>query len=651
MASLASKSAKNSNSSHNGKQRRKKKSRADKLAAAEQRNSKLAGLISSAEWPEELENVTVEYVEQPQPDIENPAFAQFSEVFSHFAKNAAKSFGADDGSEQEGVAGDAAQKKMAESVVEPTRMDDDSDVDMNSISRDESESSDMESGDDDGGEGKAGGNRLSRKQRKKTRITIAELKQLAPRPEVVEWTDTSAQDPKLLVTLKGLRNTVPVPIHWGQKKKYLQYKRGMEKPPFELPDFIKATGIMEMREAIQDKEEENKAKTTARERMRPKMNKLTLDYQRLHDAFFRFQTPPKHLTSHGDLFYEGKENDSTFNFTPGVLSDSLRAALSIPPLAPPPWLLNMQRYGPPPSYPNMVIPGLNAPIPPGAQWGFHPGGWGRPPVDEFGRPLYGDVFAASAHDPNVAASLLPEGGAQPLAAAPTGPKKYWGDLEAESSDEEDDDDEEEGSGSSDEEMQSEPGIEAGKDSADARKRDKRGAHANATQLTDDQLRSGIASIPSGLETPSVIQLRKQAAVDESAERRSLYTVLPEQATAKLEGIMGSQFTYDMSSALDPSKGGAAAAASGKKAKPIGKGVDIALDASELEGLDEEALKAKYEEAAYGASIGTAGAHNHEDLSDMVAEHAATQARKRKPNASSSGAGNASSRKKAKDFKF
>ena len=23
---------------------------------------------------------------------------------------------------------------------------------------------------------------------------------------------------------------------------------------------------------------------------------------------------------------------------------------------------------------------------------MHPGGWGKPPVDEYGRPLYGDVF-------------------------------------------------------------------------------------------------------------------------------------------------------------------------------------------------------------------------------------------------------------------
>jgi hypothetical protein len=50
--------------------------------------------------------------------------------------------------------------------------------------------------------------------------------------------------------------------------------------------------------------------------------------------------------------------------------------------APPPWLINMQRYGPPPSYPRLRIPGLNAPLPEGARWGYHAGGWGKPPVDE-----------------------------------------------------------------------------------------------------------------------------------------------------------------------------------------------------------------------------------------------------------------------------
>lgn len=45
---------------------------------------------------------------------------------------------------------------------------------------------------------------------------------------------------------------------------------------------------------------------------------------------------------------------------------------------------DFQRYGPPPSYPHLKIPGLNAPIPLGASFGYHPGGWGKPPVDEVG---------------------------------------------------------------------------------------------------------------------------------------------------------------------------------------------------------------------------------------------------------------------------
>jgi splicing factor 3B subunit 2 len=42
--------------------------------------------------------------------------------------------------------------------------------------------------------------------------------------------------------MQALRNSVPVPRHWSQKRKYLQGKRGIEKPPFKLPEFIEATG-------------------------------------------------------------------------------------------------------------------------------------------------------------------------------------------------------------------------------------------------------------------------------------------------------------------------------------------------------------------------------------------------------------------------
>lgn len=84
-------------------------------------------------------------------------------------------------------------------------------------------------------------------------LRCAVVFQLVARPDVVEMHDVTAQDPKLLVHLKATRNSVPVPRHWCFKRKYLQGKRGIEKPPFELPDFIKRTGIQEMREALQEK--------------------------------------------------------------------------------------------------------------------------------------------------------------------------------------------------------------------------------------------------------------------------------------------------------------------------------------------------------------------------------------------------------------
>ena len=94
------------------------------------------------------------------------------------------------------------------------------------------------------------------------------------------------------------------------------------------------------------------------------------------------------LTGHGDTYYEGKDEEfgdgmggaGGSKFVSGVLSNRLKLALGIAEDAssgvtsslPPPWLFNMQRYGPPPSYPRQKIPGLNAPIPSGAEFGYHP---------------------------------------------------------------------------------------------------------------------------------------------------------------------------------------------------------------------------------------------------------------------------------------
>ena len=46
--------------------------------------------------------------------------------------------------------------------------------------------------------------------------------------------------------------------------------------------------------------------------------KLDIDYQVLHDAFFKYQTKPE-LTPLGDLYYEGKEFEAMVSlFEPPV---------------------------------------------------------------------------------------------------------------------------------------------------------------------------------------------------------------------------------------------------------------------------------------------------------------------------------------------
>lgn len=323
-----------------------------------------------------------------------------------------------------------------------------------------------------------------RKLKQLSRMTVAELKQKVAHPELVEMHDVTAKDPIILLHLKGCRNSVPVPRHWCYKRKYLQGKRGFEKPPFKLPDFIKRTGIMEMRQAVLEKEDAKTLKTKMREKIRPKMGKIDIDYQKLHDAFFRWQSKPP-MNIHGDLYYEGKELETKLKEKkPGDLSTDLRLALGMPtgPQAnkcPPPWLIAMQRYGPPPSYPNLKIPGLNAPIPEGCMFGYHAGGWGKPPVDDYGRPLYGDVFGV----------LQPQ-----EAQEPEEPINYslWGEMESDEEEEEEEEDEEEA------EEDAQPEIE--------KQADESGLVTPAEGLVTP---SGLTSIPAGLETPDFIELRKR----------------------------------------------------------------------------------------------------------------------------------------------
>ncbi|EFN65620.1 Splicing factor 3B subunit 2 [Camponotus floridanus] len=482
------------------------------------------------------------------------------------------------------------------------------------------------------GTGENGAPRLSKRKLKRlTRLSVAELKQLVGRPDVVEMHDVTARDPKLLVQLKAHRNTVPVPRHWCFKRKYLQGKRGIEKPPFDLPDFIKRTGITEMRASLQERDDTRTLKAKMRERARPKLGKIDIDYQKLHDAFFKWQTKPR-MTIHGDLYYEGKEFETRLKEKkPGELSDELRTALGMPvgpncQKVPPPWLIAMQRYGPPPSYPNLKIPGLNAPIPEGCAFGYHAGGWGKPPVDETGRPLYGDVFGVSRTSGADAMDEEIDRG-------------MWGEPESESSGDEDEDEDAEEGG--------EGGEGEGKDGDD----DGSGLVTPGAEglITP----SGITSIPAGLETPETIELRKKKIESEmeGGDTPALYTVLQERRTEGLgASMMGSTHVYDMTGAAGgqapPSviaarRGGISGSASDARAEKDGA-VELTLDPSELD-LDSEAMASRYEE-----TMRSRQAHlRREDLSDMLQDHVQRQKSKRKRQQIQ----DTKTSKKYKEFKF
>jgi len=118
------------------------------------------------------------------------------------------------------------------------------------------------------------------------RPNISDLKQKASRPDTIEIWDVSAPDPMTLINLKSCRNSVPVPRHWSQKRKYLLGKRGIEKSRFELPCFIEATGINKLRKMYQINDEAEHQKQKGRDRIRPKIHKLEINYEIMRDAFF-----------------------------------------------------------------------------------------------------------------------------------------------------------------------------------------------------------------------------------------------------------------------------------------------------------------------------------------------------------------------------
>lgn len=388
-----------------------------------------------------------------QIEIDDPLYEQFRNVFHRYS------------TEKEND-----QPKELE-VAERDRSDDDDDDDILSES--------------DFSEPEATSPNLSKHQsKKKNKVPLAVLKASTSNPQMVDWYDADSADPFLLISMKLQHNAVQVPEHWSAKRDYLNNRKGIEKLPFELPKYIADTGISAMRGNVN----EETLKQQQRARVQPKSGKLDIDYNKLHDAFFKFQAKPR-LFGFGDIYFEGREDidvisEEVLALKPGVVSSSLRKALGMPEndfKEPPPWLAIMNNLGKPPSYRNLVIPGLDAQY---TNLGYR------------------------------------EKGAKQITNS-----EYWGRLNefVESSEEEDYDDEDE-----DEDDEGDEGASAEPEvNADGRE-------------TEDENEPVKVSIDSYGKSYS-----KKKSVDDNSDK-SLYTVVKETKTENsLEGLLQSQFKYEL----------------------------------------------------------------------------------------------------------
>jgi len=178
--------------------------------------------------------------------------------------------------------------------------------------------------------------------------------------------------------------------------------------------------------------------------------------------------------------------------------------------------------------------------------------------------------------------------------------------------------------------------------------------------TPSGLASVVSTVPGGLETPDFLELRKNAGRAQSeadSGPRSLYQVVPERQTA-VRGLMGSERGYDISGVagsqqvpvLGEERGSKVSSQCLDLSVPTnlevqrkGNGIEVSIDATELENMSDDQLRRRYEAATKG-SAGVPGSTGGEDFSDMIAKEMATRQKKQKMQENKRGGS-------SKEFKF
>ena len=243
-----------------------------------------------------------------------------------------------------------------------------------------------------------------RQKRKTDPWTVGRLKLAVYRPEAVDLHDINANDPIAAVHLRTYRNYVPVPQHWSHRRKYLSQRSSNLR--YELPADVAGTRVATIRKYYVDKARASQHHGTAASKGSNALVAPRPDYDALRDCFTKVSSGV--CAELGVLYTEGERRAPGHrDVQPGFLSSRLRVALGMPAGVstpyPPPWLVHMQVHGPPPGYPSLLLPGVNAPLPPGTSWGHDRGQWGRPPTDAIHpKGKWGDVLTAGPRQAEMA---------------------------------------------------------------------------------------------------------------------------------------------------------------------------------------------------------------------------------------------------------
>jgi len=166
---------------------------------------------------------------------------------------------------------------------------------------------------------------ISKKMKKKlkTENKFILLKKNANRPDKIRIYDTRSNYSFTLMNIKDMQKSIPVPLLWKTKKKYLLGNKGNENSDIFLKLY---TGID------------------------TKIKKGFRNFKSV-SQFLNKKTLFKNYLKFGEYYYEGKNLEKNLEkYCPGTISDNLRNALGISLFSNPPWVINYKKFGLPPSY-------------------------------------------------------------------------------------------------------------------------------------------------------------------------------------------------------------------------------------------------------------------------------------------------------------